>query len=203
MKNNKGTVAVVLRRNTLAIQLPRNLFNGKQTYIYLGLPDTPTNRKAAEARANAIASDIAFDRFDATLERYRPTATNDNSPTLLELWDKYAAYKAKHLSKTTIDKDFKRIRNHITEFPGQRLTDARRIKSYLAEKFTADTAKKTLMYVKACCDWAVYYFNNTHLIIRQAIIVTTIADAITSHSVKVRCFKNTINFFIVQKLIIR
>lgn len=155
MKSSKGTVTVVIRRNMLAIQLPRNLFNGKQTYIYLGLPDTPNNRKAAEARASAIASDIAFDRFDPTLERYRPTATNDNSPTLLELWDKYAAYKAKHLSKTTIDKDFKRIRNHINEFPGQRLTDARRIKSHLTDKFTADTVKKILMYVKACCDWAV------------------------------------------------
>lgn len=153
MRNPKGNVNVVARKGMLAIQLPRNLFNGQQKYIYLGLPDNPTNRKAAETRALAIASDIAFDRFDSTLEKYRPTATNDNSPTLLELWDKYAAYKAKHLSKTTIDKDFKRIRNHITEFPSQRLTDARRIKSYLTDKFTAETAKKIFMYVKACCDW--------------------------------------------------
>lgn len=155
MRNPKGSVKVVSRKGMLAIQLPRNLFNGTQKYLYLELADNSTNRKAAEARADVIRSDIAFDKFDSSLDRYRPTATNDKSPTLTELWNRYSATKSKHLSQTTVQKDFKRVKNHIADFPSQRLTDARRIRNHLTEKFSGETAKKILMYVRACCDWAV------------------------------------------------
>lgn len=45
---------------------------GKRHYLSLGLPDNKVNRKAAQAKASLIESDIAFDRFDPTLAKYKP-----------------------------------------------------------------------------------------------------------------------------------
>ncbi|MFB2983876.1 Arm DNA-binding domain-containing protein [Microseira sp. BLCC-F43] len=89
-------------RGMLRLQLPRHLFGGQQKYLYLGLADTPTNQRAAQDKAQAIASDIAFNRFDFTLERYRPHPPNDNSPSLSEIWQKYTFYKSKFLAHSTL-----------------------------------------------------------------------------------------------------
>lgn len=68
----KGKVGITSDRGALRLNLPRFLQNGKQQYLYLSLPDTPENRKLAAARAMQIESDIKLDRFDPTLNRYRP-----------------------------------------------------------------------------------------------------------------------------------
>ena len=154
MKNPKGSVTVVNRKGMLAIQLPRTVTGGPQKYIYLGLPDTPTNRKAAEARVDIIAADIAFDRFDQTLQKYYPSTTSDSSPSLQELWTKYVAFKSKQVSQATILKDFKRVENHIHNFPSQRLNHAKQIRLHLINECSAETAKKILMQLRACCNWA-------------------------------------------------
>ena len=152
----KGTVTISNCRGMLRLQLPRHLFGGQQRYLYLGLPDTPINRTAAEARAQVIMSDIAFDRFDSTLERYRLTAIQvDNSLPLGELWEKYKQHKTKSLAHSTIDKDFNRVANHINSLPSQRLRDATTIRRHLINTLTPASAQKVLMYLSACCQWAV------------------------------------------------
>lgn len=155
-RNLKGTVTVRSYRGTLRIYIPRHVCGGEPKYLYLGLPDTPENRKAAEMRAQAIAADIAFDRFDATLNRYRPSAiqTEDNLPLLSNIWQQYVAYKSKTLAASTIDKDFKRVANHIANLPTQRLREARKIRKHLINSLAPASAKKILMHLSACCDWA-------------------------------------------------
>jgi integrase len=156
MRSPKGTVGVSAHRGMLRLRLPRSVFNGRQVYLCLGLPDTPLNRQAAEMRALAISADIAFDRFDSTLERYRPTATQpDNSPTLGELWDKYTLFKSKTLAHSTLEKDFKWIKTLIQKLPSQRLQDGRQIRRYLLNVLTPKAAKKAWIYFCACCQWAV------------------------------------------------
>ena len=71
------------------------------------------------------------------------------------MWDKYAEYKSKTLSVTTINKDYKRIRNHIASLPTQKLTDAVPIRDFLLSKLSANAAKRVLTQLKACCDWAI------------------------------------------------
>jgi hypothetical protein len=66
----KGAVGIESFRGRLRLRLPRQLFNGKQKYIYTGLADTSVNRKAVEAKVKLIESDIAFERFDYTLAKY-------------------------------------------------------------------------------------------------------------------------------------
>jgi integrase len=156
MRSPKGTVVVCSYRGMLRLRLPRHLFGGQQKYLYLGLPDNPINQQAAQAKAQAIAADIAFDRFDDTLERYRSVAIKpDTSPTLGELWDKYTFHKSKVLAHSTLEKDFKWIKRHIERLPSQRLRDARQIRKHLIGTLTPKAAKKIWIYLAACCQWAV------------------------------------------------
>lgn len=148
-------MAVVARGRTLALQLPRYLFNGTQKYIYLSIPDTPANRQAALSRAQIISSDIAFDRFDYSLERYKPTALSLDSLSLNELWEKYTQIKQKTLAHSTIDRDFKRVASHLKKLPNDNLKNAKKIRKHLIENLSAAAAKRVLMYCSACCDWAV------------------------------------------------
>ncbi len=153
-----GSVVLIVDRGRLRIQLPRQLFDGEQKYLSLGLPDTPINRDAAQARIKLIESDIAFDRFDYTLERYRVQALTTNGTNLADLWSKYTQHKARELEATTIAKDFKRVSNHLSRCPVKTISgvpSARRVRTYLQNNATPATARKILMYIRSCCDWAV------------------------------------------------
>lgn len=50
-------------------------FGGQRYSFALGLPDNFENRSAARGRADEIQADIRLDRFDSTLEKYRPNNT--------------------------------------------------------------------------------------------------------------------------------
>lgn len=91
-KQAKGTVGIEAYQGRLRLRLPRQLYGGKQKYLTLGLSDTPENRAIGEAKAKAIESDITLDRFDHSLERYKPqrhlalVEGNEKSPE--DLFDK-------------------------------------------------------------------------------------------------------------------
>jgi len=154
MRNSKGSVTVTVKRGMLLIRFPRFLFNGEQKYLHLGLPDTPINRQAANMKAQVIAADIAFEKFDYSLEKYQPNYS-PKYPQLSELWNEYTNAKSKTLSKTTIQKDFVRVSNHIKKLPTDNLNQAKKIREYLLNNYSAETASKMLMYFGACCTWAI------------------------------------------------
>jgi len=153
-KNPKGSVVVVAIRGRLRIQLPRQLYGGKQKYLSLGLPDTPLNRKAATGKANAIAADIAFERFDFTLEKYRSPSQTLPKNNLWEIWQQYTQFKQQHLAPSSL-KVFKRISGHLQRMPYTQLDRAQQIRNYLESNLTQDTARRVLVNLNACCNWAV------------------------------------------------
>lgn len=67
----------------------------KQFYIASGLKDTKKNREIVRLKRDAIASDIALERFDYTLNSYQfKTSKIIAAPVIkeyniLELWDEY------------------------------------------------------------------------------------------------------------------
>lgn len=155
MKSPKGAVTVKSFRGRLRLQLPRQVFDGEQKYLSMGLPDTPTNRAVAQAKAQKIELDIVMERFDSSLARYASPYTQfENLPEIGEIWEKYSCFKSKTISKTTLEKDYKVIYNHIKKFPSQKIGKAKRIKEYLLDNCSIGTAKKVLLYLKACCEWA-------------------------------------------------
>ncbi|OKH38334.1 hypothetical protein NIES2119_09870 [[Phormidium ambiguum] IAM M-71] len=154
MRNPRGSVTVTSKRGMLLLRFPRFLFNGEQKYLHLGLPDTPINRQAANMKAQAIAADIAFEKFDYSLEKYQPNYS-PKYPQLSELWSQYTEAKSKVLSQTTIQKDFIRVANHIKKLPTDNFNQARKIRDYLLNNYSAETTSKMLMYFGACCNWAI------------------------------------------------
>lgn len=130
-KNPKGSVTVESFRGRLRLRLPRHVFGGAKKYLSLYLPDTPDNRKVAMAKTQIIESDIALERFDTTLQRYKTPYASDDSPSLIELWQKYTEWKAPHIAASTLNKDFKKTANHIRQLPTQRISQARLMRDWL------------------------------------------------------------------------
>lgn len=127
-RNSKGSVSILVSNDRLQLRFH---YAGKRHYLSLGLPDTKVNRRAAEAKAKLIESDIAFDRFDPTLVKYKPqialstitpsissiTPTESPKLTLVELWERYTEYKRPQVSQSTIAVDYRKYRNHIASLP--------------------------------------------------------------------------------------
>jgi integrase len=171
-KGSHGTVGIESFRGKLRLRLPRNLFDGKQKYISLGLTDTPENQKIAEVKKREIESDIARDlvvsgTFDSTLAKYRPQThltlvqsinlnqDGQKSFKLSELWHRYTEFKATQVEKTTFIRDYGKIKKRIAKLPTQNINDAVTIRDYLLKVYASETAKRTLKQFNACCNWAV------------------------------------------------
>ena len=70
-KAPKGSVRIKVSNGRLQLVFS---YGGKRHYLLLGLPDNKLNRKVAEAKAKLIKADIAYERFDPTLAKYKPQA---------------------------------------------------------------------------------------------------------------------------------
>lgn len=162
-KASKGSVC--LKISNERIQLVFTVA-GKRYYLSTGLADTPTNRKAAERKAAMIEDDIFKEKFDPTLQNYKPkpqssstvstvTPTNKTLKTsLLDLWNQYTEFQREHLEETTILRDYGKIEKRIRKFPNPFLENAIDIQSYLLKAYSAEVTKRTLKQLSACCNWA-------------------------------------------------
>ena len=160
-KASKGSVVIINSNGRLQLRFS---YCGKRHYISIGLPDSPTNRKLAELRASEIEKDILYERFDATLQKYKPntslstitpiTPISKFKPKLDELWNSYSEFKKPQVSPSTYAKDFTRHRNHIAKLPTRSLNEASAIRDWLLGNLTPNAAKRCLTQIKACCNWA-------------------------------------------------
>jgi len=164
VKASKGSVGIESFQGRLRLRLPRQLYDGKQKYLSLGLPDTDTNRQLAEAKAQLIESDIRVERFDYTLVKYgqplpptliviesiKPKANFD----LAELWQRYTEFRASEVSETTLRLNYARVASHINKLPTKSLADAIAIRDHLTKNHSPYTAKRILVQLSACCKWA-------------------------------------------------
>lgn len=107
---------------------------------------------------------MIYERFDPTLEKYKPqnalSVANTAAPlpvpktSLLDLWEKYTQFQQAHLEETTIIRDYGKIEKRIRKFPKPYLEDAIAIQAHLLSELAAETAKRTLKQLSACCNWA-------------------------------------------------
>lgn len=157
----KGAVGIESFRGRLRLRLPRQLFNGKQKYIYTGLADTSVNRKAVEAKVKLIESDIAFERFDYTLAKYgKPQSPHftlvetikPQAVTVMYLWERFAADKQSNLKPKTCEKydNLSRLFKKIGELP---IDEPLVVKQKLEQITTPSRTKDGLMYLSAACKW--------------------------------------------------
>lgn len=159
-KNSKGSVSILVSNNRLQLRFH---FNGKRHYLSLGLPDNKLNRKAAEAKAKLIESDIAFERFDPTLAKYKPhsalTTITPITPitpkiSFADLWEKYTQYKAPQVAASTLARDYGKITKRLQAIP-RTVEDAVSVRNWLLNKYSSEVARRTLIQLNACLNWAV------------------------------------------------
>ncbi|GAB1544170.1 site-specific integrase [Scytonema sp. NUACC21] len=75
-------------------------------------------------------------------------------PQLDVLWDKYSEFKKPRVSPSTYAKDFIKHRNHIAKLPTRSLEEVSAIRDYLVSNLSPNAAKRCLIQLKACCNWA-------------------------------------------------
>lgn len=160
-RSGKGSVQLKVSNGRLQLVF---FYTGRRHYLSLGLSDNKVNRKAVEAKAKLIEADLAFDRFDPTLAKYKPqsllsaltpisTPMQPKNLQWLELWQKYTDYKSSQVAASTLARDYGKIKKRIQAMPD--LYEAVTIRDWLLNKYSAEVARRTLVQLNACGNWAV------------------------------------------------
>lgn len=151
----KGTISIQSHRGMLRLSFPRHWFNGNRKYLILGLPDTSENRKIALAKASIMQSDYIYERFDFTLEKYRfESAPEQEKLSMLELFEQYFNFKI-HTIKASSVHNFKTTLNKLKDMPEQVIKSPSNIRTWLVEHNTQEQARRNLVRLTACYDWAI------------------------------------------------
>jgi len=161
-RQGKGTVGVEAFQGRLRLRIPRQLYDGKQKYLTLGIDDTKVNRKFAEAKAHELDTDIILERFDYTLDKYRPTylktVTMNHSQASLaldELWEQYLEFKKPSASPSTIANQYAGFTRAIALLPSQNLQDSIIIRDWIVANKPPNAAKRLVVQLNACCKWGI------------------------------------------------
>lgn len=89
---------------------------GRGYSLAMGLPDTPINRAAAEAKASKIQIDIALEQFDPTLQKYK-IQTPERKVLTAELFMQFINWKLAHgLSQSSVLGRYRSLKNHLARF---------------------------------------------------------------------------------------
>ncbi len=124
--------------------------------IYLGVYCNPAGFTYAENEAKLVGSLLAKREF--SWEPYLHTKRSQQqsfTPQLLNLWEKYVEHKSHSVTVTTLNKDFKKVRNHLVMLSELDLESAVAIRDRLLATKTANTVRRVLVQLSACCKWAV------------------------------------------------
>ncbi|MGB3403365.1 MAG: tyrosine-type recombinase/integrase [Microcoleaceae cyanobacterium] len=162
----KGKVGVSSSNGSLRLSLPRALFEGKQRYLPLGLRDTPENREIAQLKAYEIELDVKLNRFDFTLKRYKPQSVSvsnkKKSLSLVELYKRFMRAKKPIVRPGTFRGGYVVMFNHLKGSPfAETIPDtdetgfAQGLADWAIAKLSADTAKRLLVQLNACIEWAI------------------------------------------------
>ena len=114
-------------------------------------------------QAFQIQRDIEYGEFDATYERYKiqsalttvtpPSTISIAVPTLSDLWNNYSKAKKSGKSPATV-RMYGWVANHLERCPYKLLTESQAVFDWFVSNIPADSAKRVMMHLSACCKWA-------------------------------------------------
>jgi integrase len=154
-KASKGTVQIRNSNNRLQLRFS---YEGKRHCLSLGLPDTKDNRKAAQAKAKLIESDIAYDRFD--ISKYKRSevlsdqTVSQSLSQLDEIWLRFIEFKRGQCSPSTMEQMYKVFSSYVMKLPTFELERSGEIFDWITRKVPPDSAKRLIIRLSACCKWA-------------------------------------------------
>ncbi|MCG8365997.1 MAG: DUF3596 domain-containing protein [Pseudanabaenales cyanobacterium] len=135
-------------------------YGGKRHFIALGLADTPINRVEAQKIAFQVQKDIDYGEFDPTYRKYKAqaglstiedvAALSPSTPRLKDLWRRYVEIRKVGKAPGTI-RMYGWVANHLERCPYDSACDAQAIFDWLTVNVPADSAKRVLTQLNACC----------------------------------------------------
>lgn len=156
-------------RGRLRLRLPRQVAEGASRYISTGLEASEENQRKVQIVAWEIEADIKNGR-DIDLGEYkarfaplpspRISAVAEQTATRYEynlriLWAEFTEFKRPQLAETTVDSGYLRWANHIARLPVTDVREAVAVRDYLLKENSANTAKRAITHINACCNWGV------------------------------------------------
>lgn len=158
----KGSVQIKSSNNRLQLVFS---FGGKRHYLSTGFPDTPQYQKLAKMKASEIEKDILCERFDHTLEKYKPkSALSTVTPVtpiftpkanLAEIWDKYVEWKRPQCAPSTMKNQYRAYSGYLKKLPTHDLDRANDIRDCVLQTIPINSAKRFIVALNSCCQWAV------------------------------------------------
>lgn len=150
----KGAVNIEVFKERLRLAWS---WNGKRFWLYIGLPDTRANRKAAEIKARTIELDIVSGNFDPSLIKYKPQ--KQESISVSELFDQFVEHKRRAISIGGLAK-YIGLQKHVSVFFQNKTsisvteTVAENFRDWLAQKLEPVTVRERIVLINACWKWA-------------------------------------------------
>lgn len=149
----KGTVNIEVFKDRLRLAWS---WQGKRFWLYIGLPDSIANRKAAEIKARQIELDMTSGNFDPSLVKYKPQKQESFSVT--ELFDQFIKHKQRTISQEGLAK-YIGLQKHVSVFFGNKNvfavteTVSENFRDYLAQKLQPITVRERIVLMNACWEW--------------------------------------------------
>lgn len=116
-------------------------------------------------KASEIEKDILYERFDSTLEKYKPksalttvtliTPISTPKPNLVELWGKYIEWKRPQCAPSTLKNQYRAYSGYLEKLPTHDLDRANEIREHVLQSIPINSAKQFIIALNACCKWAV------------------------------------------------
>jgi len=169
-KRKEWYTAQIQRVNGLYIQIAFT-YQGNRYRVPFGKgwEDTQGKRpiaaaqKAAKRIASMIENDIAEERVDTTLSKYKRQASLkvvESAPEaseicLTDLWQKYFEYASVGKSIKTIESTYKPVTAHLSKCQTNGLKEPDKFRLGLLQVTTESQARRTLMQLSAAANWGV------------------------------------------------
>ena len=166
-KRSKGNFGVSVNRGCLRIAIPRFLSGENRKYLHLGLEDTPENRKFALAIASRMKSDLLYQRFDLTLQSYKPqkiteTPQPQKTQTIAQLYQQYIETKRPTVRPGTWRGNYLVMLHHIQRSPFadvdpnlEKTGYAQKVLDWATQTLTPDTCCRLMVQLNACLKWSI------------------------------------------------
>ncbi|NHC33601.1 site-specific integrase [Scytonema millei] len=158
----KGSVQIKSSNNRLQLVFS---YGGKRHYLSTGFPDTSQYQKLAKMKASEIEKDILYERFDQTLEKYKPKSAFSTvipvtpiftpKVNLAEIWDKYVEWKRPQCAPSTMKNQYRAYSSYLERLPTHDLDRANDIRDCVLQTIPINSAKRFIVALNSCCQWAV------------------------------------------------
>jgi integrase len=126
--------------------------------LYIGLPNTIANRKAAEIKAQPIELDMTSGNFDRSLAKYKPQAQSE-AISVVEMFDRFTQQKQRTISIGGLAKYLSLQQHILVFFKGKTSVSvsesmAEKFRAYLAQKLEPVTLRQRIVMMNACWESA-------------------------------------------------